>query len=61
MYDAGLCSTYFAVKDFDTTVEKAKKMKTEVLVPLQDIASGRFAVLKDRSSHSCLFIDVVYR
>jgi len=40
--------TYFATADADATVEKAKTMGAEVLMPPTDIPDiGRFAILKD--------------
>jgi predicted enzyme related to lactoylglutathione lyase len=39
---------YFAVDDSDKTVEKAKRMGGEVMVPPTDIPNiGRFAILND--------------
>ena len=40
-------SVYFTVDDCDCTVEKAKSMKAQVIVPPTDMGPGRFAVLQD--------------
>jgi len=40
-------SVYFAVDDCDGSVEKAKSMKAQVIVPPADMGPYRFAVLQD--------------
>lgn len=40
-------SVYFMVDDCDGTVDKAKSMNAQVIVPPTDMGPGRFAVMQD--------------
>ena len=47
---------YFAVADCEATLERAKSLGGDVVLPPRDIPPGRFAVLRDPQGGSCSII-----
>ena len=47
---------YFAVADCEATLELAKSLGGDVVLPPRDIPPGRFAVLRDPQGGSCSII-----